>query len=608
MPLSLRLMLPLLILALASIGASLFIGLGAIREYGATRAVIAAVDDAHRAAGDIQDGVLGAREQIHRLLDMTALYDVPAAWKDLSAALDAIDTRVQGYGDLPLSPDTMLLRDGLAEGLTEFRRHAEILFGARTGTVPTRDIVEAEIATTVALARDLGNRASVDMMTQVEAAQARFEQGVRWSLAATLAVFVIILGVAVVTTRQTTRSIGRIAARLMAMTVRSGETAGPGSRNELRALEHAAEIFQRRAAALAAFQTDLGIAVERGLKGDLSHALHEPDDPDLREVSAQTSALLRGVSQALSEVSQVLTGIARGDLSVRMSGDYQGAFHQLAQNANSTAAGLAGIVAQIEASTEEINGGMASIVNGATDLAHRTRAHTTRIESLAAAMADMSARARAASNDVDEVKSVSSKTVSRVIEGDSASQDTTNAIAAIEEITNRINQITDVIDDIAHQTSILAINASIEAARAGEVGRGFGIVALEVRSLAERAGDAAGQIATLVVGAVDQVAIGSKKVRALREMLAAIRTDVESLDQSVRGIAEGSSTQARLLRELSDEITEVNHDMRQNNELARESTQAAETATAAASRLEMATRQFMTRTERPVDTRPGMAA
>jgi methyl-accepting chemotaxis protein len=82
----------------------------------------------------------------------------------------------------------------------------------------------------------------------------------------------------------------------------------------------------------------------------------------------------------------------------------------------------------------------------------------------------------------------------------------------INESSHKIGNIISVIDDIAFQTDILALNATVEAARAGEQGRGFAVVAVEVRNLAQRAATAAGEIKTLIDDSVGKVAGGSKLV------------------------------------------------------------------------------------------------
>ena len=110
--------------------------------------------------------------------------------------------------------------------------------------------------------------------------------------------------------------------------------------------------------------------------------------------------------------------------------------------------------------------------------------------------------------------------MARAIAGDQVAEETTQAILAIQESAQRINEVTEVVEGLSFQTSILAINAAVEAARAGDAGKGFAIVAQEVRSLAMRSNEAAKMIAAQTAESVAQISIGADKVQATREVLA----------------------------------------------------------------------------------------
>lgn len=130
-------------------------------------------------------------------------------------------------------------------------------------------------------------------------------------------------------------------------------------------------------------------------------------------------------------------------------------------------------------------------------------------------------------------------------------------MTAIEETSNKIKRLSGLVDSIAFQTHILSLNASIEAARSGEAGRGFEVVASEVKSLARQSSEAAQETAKLIAESLDAVAAGSK---SLTQIVATVKT-VGSASEEIRGlvvkIEEASRQQATNMSEISISLRQV---------------------------------------------------
>lgn len=148
-------------------------------------------------------------------------------------------------------------------------------------------------------------------------------------------------------------------------------------------------------------------------------------------------------------------------------------------------------------------------------------------------------------------------------------------MAAIAKSAEEISQIIGLIDGIAFQTSLLALNAGVEAARAGDAGKGFAVVATEVRALAQRAADAAHEIRTLITASGSHVDAGVKLVGQAGAVLSGIVIRVGEVNSQVAVIAEKAHNQAASLEQVNAAVTEDERMTQQNAAMVEESTAAA---------------------------------
>jgi methyl-accepting chemotaxis protein len=151
-----------------------------------------------------------------------------------------------------------------------------------------------------------------------------------------------------------------------------------------------------------------------------------------------------------------------------------------------------------------------------------------------------------------------------------------STMTAISDSSRRIGDIIAVIDSIAFQTNILALNASVEAARAGEQGRGFAVVAAEVRNLAQRSAAAAREIKTLIGNSVETVDAGSRLVGAAGRTMDEIVEAVKGVTALIAEIAAASQEQSTGIEQVNRAVSQMEQVVQQNASLVEEATAATE--------------------------------
>ena len=193
-----------------------------------------------------------------------------------------------------------------------------------------------------------------------------------------------------------------------------------------------------------------------------------------------------------------LARLAEKDLTGRIDASLPDAYRKLQADFNAAGAQLSGAFLCVRDASKTVYSGTQEIALASKDLARRTESQASSIERTAASINEI---ADAVRNTADAVKEAIGVIEVARSDASRASHIVGNAVeimAKIERSSAEISQITSVIDEIAFQTSLLALNAGIEAARAGDAGRGFAIVASEVRALAGRSAEAAKMIKSLI--------------------------------------------------------------------------------------------------------------
>ena len=303
----------------------------------------------------------------------------------------------------------------------------------------------------------------------------------------------------------------------------------------------------------------------------------------LAVIALVSRAIAGPVRRAATLLGEIADG--QGDLTRRMTVESTDEIGQLGLAFNRFVASLSEIVRQVRASGEAIATGSSEIAHGNHDLSQRTEEQASNLQQTAASMEELTHTVRQnADNARSAAQIVAGASESAAHGGDVVRQ----VVATMEHITDssrRIADIVGVVDGIAFQTNILALNASVEAARAGEQGRGFAVVADEVRSLAQRSGTAAREIKALIARSVEEVEGGAVQVSQAGKAMDDIVAQVGRVNTLVGEIASASHEQSQGIGQVGDAVAQLDQVTQQNAALVEESAAAAESLKVQAARL-----------------------
>lgn len=261
----------------------------------------------------------------------------------------------------------------------------------------------------------------------------------------------------------------------------------------------------------------------------------------------------------INQMIEYQEAIASGDLISRIDHDITGRneIDQLMLGLQQMRARLKEMVSAIRNSSTTIYSGVQEIAAGNNDLSSRTEEQASALEETASSMEQLTATVRNNTESAREVTQLVMSTADIAVQGGEHSNKMVMTMTDIADRSQKIGEITAVIDDIAFQTNILALNAAVEAARAGEQGRGFSVVASEVRNLAQRSAEAAKEIKALINTSSNNIKIGSKQVNETVETMENIVVHVKNVTSLIGEISLASSEQSAGLKELGRAVEQL---------------------------------------------------
>lgn len=291
--------------------------------------------------------------------------------------------------------------------------------------------------------------------------------------------------------------------------------------------------------------------------------------------------LSRSISRPLSQAVMYAQRVAEGDLSDSMTVEVQGHDEPAAvlRAMQNMSAQLARLVREVRESVSSIALASSEISSGNMDLSSRTEQQASSLQETAATVDGLTEIVRSNAANAASANGLTNNAAEVAVQTGEVMGQVERTMEQIRGASQRVADITAVIDGIAFQTNILALNAAVEAARAGEQGRGFAVVAAEVRTLAQRSASAAKEIKALIGESVEAVARGGSLVGQAASAMRGTLDSVATVRSLISGITEASESQRDAIEQVNCAVRDIDNSTQQNAALV-------EQAAAAASSLE----------------------
>ena len=294
----------------------------------------------------------------------------------------------------------------------------------------------------------------------------------------------------------------------------------------------------------------------------------------------------------IDEVSAVLDQIAVGNLMFELHCDYAGEFGKIKaslENIQSTLVqtfgGIAEAAGQVASGSEQVAAGSQVLAQGATEQA-------SSVEELAATVTEISGQIGQNASDASSANGLAVTAAKEMEHGNEQMKALMDAMQEISHSSSQIGVIIKTIQDIAFQTNILALNAAVEAARAGDAGKGFSVVADEVRNLAGKSAEAAKSTAELIETSAKSVKKGAEIADGAAQSINTAAGSVKQTAGLISSISQASEQQANSIRQVQQGLEQISNVVQTNSATAEESAASSEELSGQAQTLQSLIEKF----------------
>lgn len=331
-------------------------------------------------------------------------------------------------------------------------------------------------------------------------------------------------------------------------------------------------------------------------KGDLKTPADIVKTKDETQVlSMALNNTISGINGYISQLSSVLSSISEGNFDVSIEEEFQGDFIQIKDALEKIIVSLNTMLRSVQESSAEVlqtaktvSESASMVHDGSTEQSNSLMVLTEETRAIEENIREVNDNTRHAGELMEKAKESLST-------GDENMKNLLNAMEDIHENAVEINKINKLLEDIAQQTNILALNASVEASRAGEMGKGFAVVAAEVRSLAAQSTESAQHASEVITNSQYAIQHGVRYAKQAAESFEEIENVSNEISKITERLGEAVAVQKDSLENMTDQIEQINEFAQKNLDASYESTTASQRLNKQAEKLQSVSGRFQLR-------------
>ena len=331
--------------------------------------------------------------------------------------------------------------------------------------------------------------------------------------------------------------------------------------------------------------TALGARLRTFAQGDLSSPFPESETEDeVADIVREAQEMAKNLQLIIKDAGDLLDSMAEGNfaISTKIENKYVGDFELLKLAMRKMNRQINDTLHHVDEAAKQVSIGSSNMAQASQALAEGATDQAASVEEMQATIANITEGIQTAARHIEESYQQAQQYAAEADHSREEMEAMVDAMNRISETSQKIENIIAEIEDIASQTNLLSLNAAIEAARAGEAGRGFSVVAEQIRKLAEQSAQSAVDTRQLIEGSMQEVTEGNKAAERAAASMEEVVKGVKMIAESSKELSHISSEQATAMEQAEAGITRISEVVQSNSASAQETSATSEELSAQA--------------------------